>query len=195
MEYRLRNWNIFKECKREGGLVRKGIGKGLYNWLKKITVLICITTVCSIIFTYFFVSWLQGNYSWKEMELEYIGEIEFHEPDGEKSERISPAASDGRFIACIDNPEEYDFFQIRSEDDWRYVCLVFNLEENDKDGIQFDFSAYYLIGIRVRISDFQYINEEWMLDSHWVYTKVEEDVGSFEKGILYVYKMPEKIRL
>lgn len=146
--------------------------------------------------TYLFFAWWGGkfNISWKDMELEYVEELEFNAPEYgyfvEIEQEVPPLMNGIEFLwfyALRDNAATV--FEIRNEEEWEYVCRTLGVND---ENITLDFSNYYTISMFSRLESMEYRKEVWLRNKGKNEVRIEME-DDFKDRTIYVYKMGEKL--
>ena len=100
----------------------------MYYIIKKITIVVVALTIFSIVFFTITLIWWRGDYSWEDMQLEYVGQMSYQYPGAVQELGIPPITVNAYNIKrVLETPEDdkiRNFFQIRSKADWEYVKEV-----------------------------------------------------------------------
>ncbi len=163
--------------------------------LKKISI---VGVVCFIINFFIFriivVCW-RGDYSWEEMEFEYVGETHYKQVCDTKELGMTPPLTINavQIREITNSPKDREircFFEIRNEADWEYVKNVLNIKNC---AISLDFSYYYLISINREVEKVEFNKQYCTIEKYGHDIRGKNKDDSYVPGTIYIYKMKDKI--
>ena len=163
--------------------------------LKRLSIIGVICFIINfLVFRIIIVCW-RGDYSWKELELEYVGEAHYEQVfDTEELEMAVPLTINAIQIReIVDSPKDRkvrSFFEIRNEEDWEYVKNVLGVKDC---AVNFDFSFYYIISINREIENVEFNQQYYTIEQYGYEVRGKSKDDSFISGTIYVYKMKDKI--
>ena len=168
----------------------------MYNIIKKITIVVVALTFFSIVFFTITLIWWRGDYSWEDMQLEYVGQMSYQYPGAVQELGIPPITVNAYNIKrVLETPEDdkiRNFFQIRSKADWEYVKEVLGVKQNELK-LSFKDSEYYIISINQELEKVEYNKNDWTIEKYGHTVRGQNKDNSYHLGEIFIYKIGNEI--
>lgn len=165
-----------------------------YKLLKRISLFLVLGASGSVLILAFCIMKWSGYFSWEELPIEYVATLEYDNATQWGSDKMAPITINAeqiqRMVEGDEMLENHCFFEIRSNDDWEYVCHALGIE---KDSLELDFASYYVVSINKKLKKMEYINEEWKIEGYRDYVRAETVENSYEEGTIHIYRIKEKL--
>lgn len=168
----------------------------MYRRLKKITSVLMIFTLCSIIAFIILGCYLSQNSEedqYKETKIEYIAQLNYQEQKNVEEMDLYSISNIYTITKNISNNSDYKYFciEIKNDDEWNYLKNSLGVTDCN---IELDFEHDYIISFCWEISKLEY-RKVHRNSGGIAYGIVEREENSYSNNTIHIYEMEEKLIL
>lgn len=170
-----------------------------YNMAKKQNVklqfLIGINIFCLLVMIVCGIMLLGPELFWKELDFEYVGELNFEYNRNYSGECKLPAVFNS--IPCIEQRDinmmegpNFWLYEICNEEEWKYFCELMGIEEQMNT---LEFPNYYVVSVSRSILSLYCNDKYWNPKEFGSLVRADFNLDEFEESRLYIYRLEDDV--